>query len=32
MDSGQHISEISSKATKTLGLIRRNFAFAPKGT
>ena len=28
MDWGQHISEISSKATKTL----RNLAFAPKST
>ena len=27
---GQHISEISSKATNTLGLLRRNLAFAPK--
>ena len=32
MDLGQHISEISSKATKTLGFLRRNFAFAPKST
>ena len=32
MDWGQHISEISSKATKTLGFIRRNLAFAPKST
>ena len=30
MDRGQHISEISSKATKTLGFLRRNLAFAPK--
>ena len=29
---GQHISEISSKATKTLGFLRRNLAFAPKST
>ena len=26
LDWGQHISEISSKATKTLGLLRRNLA------
>ena len=32
MDGGQHISEISSKATKTLGFLRRNLAFAPKST
>ena len=32
MDWGQHISEISSKATKTLGFFRRNLAFAPKST
>ena len=29
---GQHISEISFKATKTLGFLRRNLAFAPKST
>ena len=29
---GQHISEISCKATKTLGFLRRNLAFAPKST
>ena len=29
LDWGQHISEISSKATKTLGFLRRNLAFAP---
>ena len=29
MDWVQHISEISSKATKTLGFLRRNLAFAP---
>ena len=29
---GQHISEISSKATKTLGFLRRNLAFAPRST
>ena len=27
MDWGQHISEISSKATKKLGFLRRNLAF-----
>ena len=27
MDWGHHISEISSKATKTLGFLRKNFAF-----
>ena len=32
MDWGQHISEISSKAIKTLGFLRRNLAFAPKST
>ena len=32
MDWGQHISEISSKATKTLGFLRRNLTFAPKST
>ena len=32
IDWGQHISEISSKATKTLGFLRRNLAFAPKST
>ena len=32
MDWGQHISEISSKATKTLGFLRRNLAFAPMST
>ena len=29
---GQHISEISSKATKTLGFLRRNLAFATTST
>ena len=29
MDWGHHDSEISSKATKTLGFLRRNLAFAP---
>ena len=32
MDWGQHISDISSKATKTLGFLRRNMAFAPRST
>ena len=32
MDWGQHISEISSKETKTLGFLRRNLAFAPRST
>ena len=32
LDWGQHISEITSKATKTLGLLRRNMAFAPRET
>ena len=32
MDWGQHVSEISFKATKTLGFLRRNLAFAPKST
>ena len=32
MDWGQHISEISSNATKTHGFLRRNLAFAPKST
>ena len=32
MDWGQHVSEISSKATKTLGFLRRNLAFALKST
>ena len=31
-DWGQHISEISSKATKTLGFLRCNLAFAPRHT
>ena len=30
MDWGQHILEISLKATKTQGCFRRNLAFAPK--
>ena len=32
MDWGQHISDISSKATKTLGFLRRNLAFALRST
>ena len=32
MDWGQHIYDISSKATKTLGFLRRNLAFAPRST
>ena len=32
MDWGLHISDISSKATKTLGFLRRNLAFAPRST
>ena len=32
LDWGQHISEISAKATKTLGFLRRNLAFAPRHT
>ena len=32
MDCGQHVSEISSKATKTLGFLCRNLAFAPMST
>ena len=32
MDWGQNISEISSNATKTLGFLRRNLAFAPRST
>ena len=32
MDWGQHVSNMSSKATKTLGFLRRNFAFAPRST
>ena len=32
MDWGQHISDISSKATKTLGFLGRNLAFAPRST
>ena len=29
---GQHISDISSKATKTIGFLRRNFAFTQWST
>ena len=32
MDWGQHVSEIFFKATKTLGFLRRNLAFAPRST
>ena len=32
LDWGQHISEISSKATKTLGFLRRNLAFELRHT
>ena len=32
MDWGQHISDISSKATKTPGFLCRNLAFAPRST
>ena len=32
MEWGQHISEISSKATKTLGFLSRNLAFASRKT
>ena len=32
MDWGQHISEISSKATKALGFLCRNLAFATTST
>ena len=32
MDWVQHISDISSKAAKALGLLRRNLAFAPRST
>ena len=32
MDWGQNISEISSKATKILGFLHRNLAFAPSST
>ena len=32
MDWGQHISDTLSKATKTLGFLRRNLAFTPRST
>ena len=32
LEWGQHVSEISCKATKTLGFLRRNLAFAPRHT
>ena len=32
MDWGQHVSDISSKATKTHSFLRRNLAFAPRST
>ena len=32
MNWGQHVSEISSKATKTLDFLRRNLSFAPMST
>ena len=32
LDWGQHINEITSKATKTLGFLCRNMAFAPRET
>ena len=32
LDWDQHISEISAKATKTLGFLRRKLAFAPRHT
>ena len=32
LDWGQHISEITCKATKTLGFFRRNLALAPRHT
>ena len=32
MDRGQHFSDISSKATKSLGFLRRNLAFEPRST
>ena len=32
MDWGQHISDISSKAAKTLGFLLRNLTFAPRST
>ena len=32
LDWGQHVSEISFKATKTMGFLRRNLALAPRHT
>ena len=32
LDGGQHVSEISRKATKTMGFLRRNLALAPMHT
>ena len=32
LDWGQHISEITCKATKTLGFLRRNLGLAPRHT
>ena len=32
LDWGQHISRLSSKATKTMGFLRYNLAFAPRHT
>ena len=32
LDWGQHISEVAAKATRILGFLRRNLAFAPKQT
>ena len=32
LEWGQHINEITSKATKTLGFLRRNLTFAPRET
>ena len=32
LDWGQHISEITSKATRTLGFLRRSLTFAPRET
>ena len=32
LDWGRHVSEISCKATKTMGFLRRNLALAPRHT
>ena len=32
MEWGQHVSDITSKATKTLGFLHRDLAFAPRST